>query len=127
MDFEILGNIAAIEPFALGGSIRDRRGLQRVYGKGRWKKLKGIATFWSVVLYAQPRCTGTRRMSRTERIQTETSVAGLCMSTATRPTGGGDEKAPNVHATAEARSAQRGKPHAFLCALRVSVVDRAAL
>jgi len=44
MDFEIIGNIAASEPIALGGGIRDRRRLQRVYGKGRWRKLKGIAT-----------------------------------------------------------------------------------
>jgi hypothetical protein len=44
MDFEIIGNITAIEPIAAGGSIRDRRRLQRLYGKARWRKLKGIAT-----------------------------------------------------------------------------------
>jgi len=44
MDFEIIGNIAAIEPIASGGGIRDRRRLQRFYGKGRWRKLKGVAT-----------------------------------------------------------------------------------
>ncbi len=44
MDFEIIGNIAAIEAIAVGSGIRDRRRLQRLYGKGRWRKLRGIAT-----------------------------------------------------------------------------------
>lgn len=44
MDFEIIGAIAAVEPIAWGRGIRDRRRLQRFYGKGRWRKLKGIAT-----------------------------------------------------------------------------------
>ena len=44
MDFEILGDINAIEPVAFGRGIRDRRRLQRLYGKGRWRKLRGIAT-----------------------------------------------------------------------------------
>lgn len=44
MDFELIGNITAIETIAVGRGIRDRRRLQRVYGKGRWRKLRGIAT-----------------------------------------------------------------------------------
>ncbi len=44
MDFEILGDINAIEPIAAGRGIRDRRRLQRLYGKGRWRKLRGVAT-----------------------------------------------------------------------------------
>lgn len=44
MDFEIIGNITAIEPIAVARGIRDRRRLRRVYGKGRWRKLRGIAT-----------------------------------------------------------------------------------
>ena len=44
MDFEIIGNITAVEPIAVGGGIRDRRRLRRLYGKGRWRKLRGIAT-----------------------------------------------------------------------------------
>jgi len=43
MDFEIIGNITAIEPIASGFGVRDRRRLQRFYGKGRWRKRKGIA------------------------------------------------------------------------------------
>jgi hypothetical protein len=44
MDFEILGNVSTIEPIAVGRGIRDRSRLQRLYGKGRWRKLRGIAT-----------------------------------------------------------------------------------
>ena len=44
MDFELISSIAAIETIAVGGGIRDRRRLQRAYGKGRWRKLRGIAT-----------------------------------------------------------------------------------
>jgi hypothetical protein len=44
MDFQIVGEIAAIEVIAEGRGIRDRRRLQRVYGKARWRKLRGVAT-----------------------------------------------------------------------------------
>jgi hypothetical protein len=43
MDFEILGRITEVEVIAVGSSIRDIARLRRVYGKGRWRKLKGIA------------------------------------------------------------------------------------
>ncbi len=42
MDFEIIGKITGIEPIALGRGIRDRRRLQKLYGKGRWRKLRGF-------------------------------------------------------------------------------------
>ena len=44
MDFEIIGSITVVEPIAVGTGIRDRRRLQRLYGKGRWRKLRGFAT-----------------------------------------------------------------------------------
>jgi len=44
MDFEILSDITSIERIAVGSSIRDLAKLRRKYGKGRWRKLKGIAT-----------------------------------------------------------------------------------
>jgi hypothetical protein len=44
MGFEIIGKIRDIEPIAVGGAIRDLRRLRREYGKGRWRKLKGVAT-----------------------------------------------------------------------------------
>ena len=44
MNFEIIGAITATEPIAAGTGIRDRRRLQRLYGRGRWRKLRGVAT-----------------------------------------------------------------------------------
>jgi hypothetical protein len=44
MDFEILSDITSIERIAVSSSIRDLAKLRRKYGKGRWRKLKGIAT-----------------------------------------------------------------------------------
>jgi len=41
MPFEIVGEITQIETIAVGGSIRDLARLRRVYGRGRWRKLKG--------------------------------------------------------------------------------------
>ena len=43
MDFEIVGDITDIETIAIGTSIRDRARLRKVYGKSRWRKLKGVA------------------------------------------------------------------------------------
>jgi hypothetical protein len=41
--FEIIGEIRDIETFATGGSIRELPRLRRTYGRGRWRKRKGIA------------------------------------------------------------------------------------
>lgn len=43
MPIEILGKITDIETIAVGSSIRDIQRLRKVYGTGRWRKLKGIA------------------------------------------------------------------------------------
>ena len=43
IDFEIIGAIQNIETIAVGSRIRDIVYLERVYGRGRWRKLKGIA------------------------------------------------------------------------------------
>ena len=43
MPFQILGEIEEVETFATGSSIREFRRLQRAYGRGRWRKRKGIA------------------------------------------------------------------------------------
>jgi hypothetical protein len=42
MHFEILGEISNIETFATGSGIREIARLRRVYGRGRWRKRKGI-------------------------------------------------------------------------------------
>ena len=44
MSFEIIGEIAEIEIIAVGNKIRILSTLRKRYGKGRWRKLKGIAT-----------------------------------------------------------------------------------
>ena len=43
MSFEIVGNIEKIELIASGKEIHDLRRLEKQYGKGKWRKLKGIA------------------------------------------------------------------------------------
>ena len=44
MNFEILGEISEIQTIASGRGVYIRRYLDRTYGKGRWRKMKGIAT-----------------------------------------------------------------------------------
>jgi hypothetical protein len=43
MDFEIVGEISDIKTIAIGTGIRDRARLRKQYGRGRWRKLKGVA------------------------------------------------------------------------------------
>ena len=43
MNFKIIGNIEKEETFASGSGIREISRLRRIYGKGRWRKRKGIA------------------------------------------------------------------------------------
>jgi len=43
MDFEIVGEMTHIETIARGSGVRDRARLRRQYGRGRWRKLKGVA------------------------------------------------------------------------------------
>jgi hypothetical protein len=41
--FAIISQIEAIEIIAVGTSIRNLGYLQKMYGSGRWRKLKGVA------------------------------------------------------------------------------------
>jgi hypothetical protein len=43
VDFEILGPITEVEIIARGRAIRELPRLRRLYGPGRWRKLKGFA------------------------------------------------------------------------------------
>lgn len=43
MDFSIIGDITQIETFAVGRKIRELARLRKRYGRGRWRKRKGIA------------------------------------------------------------------------------------
>lgn len=44
MDFEVIGQIREVEAISIGRAIRVLRYLRRAYGRGRWRKMKGIAT-----------------------------------------------------------------------------------
>jgi hypothetical protein len=43
VDFEIIGAIHNIEIIAVNTSIHNLEKLKKKYGKGRWRKLKGLA------------------------------------------------------------------------------------
>ncbi|MDQ5846322.1 MAG: hypothetical protein M3539_13610 [Acidobacteriota bacterium] len=43
MNFEIVSEITQIQPIAINRQIRDVARLRKMYGKGRWRKLKGVA------------------------------------------------------------------------------------
>jgi len=44
IQFEIVGEISDIETIAVGRGVYIRRYLERTYGKGHWRKMKGIGT-----------------------------------------------------------------------------------
>lgn len=44
MQFEIIAPIVDTEPIAVGRRIRILRRLQRQFGRGRWRKMKGLTT-----------------------------------------------------------------------------------
>lgn len=43
MYFEIIEEIGETEIIAIGGNIRDIMRIQKQFGPGRWRKVKGIA------------------------------------------------------------------------------------
>lgn len=43
MDFEVISDVYEIVPIAQGMGVRDRSRLNRLYGRGRWRKLEGWA------------------------------------------------------------------------------------
>ena len=42
-DFELIGEVQEIETIAVGSRIRALSHLQKTYGRGRWRKIKGVA------------------------------------------------------------------------------------
>ncbi len=44
MQFEIIGAILNAETIASGSGIRELARLRKVYGDGRWRKRKGVAS-----------------------------------------------------------------------------------
>lgn len=43
MHVEILGEVQEIAVIAIARGVRELSRLQRAYGRGRWRKLKGVA------------------------------------------------------------------------------------
>jgi hypothetical protein len=43
-NFQVVGKITGVEVIAVRHSIRVLEFLQTTYGRGRWRKLKGVAT-----------------------------------------------------------------------------------
>lgn len=43
MRFDTLGEVGEIETIAVGSKIRERDRLEKLYGKGRWRNMKGVA------------------------------------------------------------------------------------
>lgn len=44
MHFTIIGKITQVETIAIGEGIREVARLRKIYGPGRWRKRKGVAT-----------------------------------------------------------------------------------
>ena len=44
MKFEVVGEIEQVETIAAGPSVKGRSFLRKTYGRGRWRKRKGIGT-----------------------------------------------------------------------------------
>ncbi len=44
MDFEILSELSDVQVIATGTGLRDRARLRKIYGRGRWRKLKAVAS-----------------------------------------------------------------------------------
>ena len=44
MHFDIIGEIENVEAIAVGSRIRELPRLEKMYGSGRWRKMKGEAT-----------------------------------------------------------------------------------
>jgi hypothetical protein len=49
VEVEVLSEITEVETIAVGRSLRELPRLRRIYGPGRWRKMKGVATIrlWS--------------------------------------------------------------------------------
>lgn len=43
LEFEIVGAIRDIETIATGAAVRTRKRLWRKFGRGYWRKMKGVA------------------------------------------------------------------------------------
>src|ERR1700687_3902715 len=61
MDFELVDGLPDVETIATGRSIRELPRLRRLYGKGRWRKMKGVARIrLRDGRIRSPNCTGMK-------------------------------------------------------------------
>ncbi len=61
-DFKVIGQITEIETIAIGSSIRELPELRARFGRGRWRKRKGVADVrLADIRYALPKFIGMRR------------------------------------------------------------------
>ena len=75
MKFEIVGEIRDVETIATGKSIRVLSLLNKRYGKGRWRKRKGVATVKLRTAHIEwPRFIGTRPTDRSAGFKDQVSV-----------------------------------------------------
>ena len=44
MRFRIVGSLSQVETIATGRAIRTLKELRKRFGRGRWRKMKGVAT-----------------------------------------------------------------------------------
>jgi hypothetical protein len=66
--FEIISDITDEEVIAIGNSIRDLSRLRKLYGDGRWRKMKGTALIQlSNNVSAKPKFTGMKHTASDEK------------------------------------------------------------
>jgi hypothetical protein len=62
--FEIIGQISETETIAVTTSIRELKSLRELFGRGRWRKLKGMLRLnCKMVELDLPNCIGMKRMA----------------------------------------------------------------
>lgn len=68
MDFELASDLTDVETIATGSGIRDLPRLRRTYGKGRWRKMKGIARIRGRTAgFGSRNCTGMKHRASAKR------------------------------------------------------------
>jgi len=75
IEFEIVSEISEVETIATGQGVHGRARLRKRYGRGRWRKVKGIAKVRLVsgrIVWL--RFIGTRRMASVS----ESSKSSCC-------------------------------------------------
>jgi hypothetical protein len=64
MNFKLRGGISEVKEIAAGKLIRILPVLQKLYGKGRWRKLKGLLWWhYRMAALTEQSYTGTRLMA----------------------------------------------------------------